>query len=65
MIIIHLIMRNTHLILIFKIILIKGSWDKIGMFDGMLSMSVHVTLLSSDDLLIRWYFQWFDCCTMA
>ena len=30
---------------------VKGSWDKIGMFDGMLSMSVHVTLLSSDDLL--------------
>ena len=30
---------------------IKGAWDKIGMFDGMLSMSVHVTMLSRDDLL--------------
>ena len=30
---------------------IKGAWDKIGMFDGMLSMAVHVTMLSSDDLL--------------
>ena len=30
---------------------IKGAWDKIGMFDGMLSMSVHVTLLSSNDIL--------------
>ena len=30
---------------------VKGSWDKFGMFDGMLSMAVHTTLLSSDDLL--------------
>ena len=30
---------------------IKGAWDKIGMFDGMLSMAVHVTLLSSEDIL--------------
>ena len=30
---------------------VKGSWDKFGMFDGMLSMAVHSTLLSSDDLL--------------
>jgi len=29
----------------------KGSWNSIGMFDGMLSMAVHVTLLSSDDIL--------------
>ena len=29
---------------------IKGAWDKIGMFDGMLSMAVHVIMLSSDDL---------------
>ena len=30
---------------------VKGAWDKIGMFDGMLSEAVHVTMLSSDDLL--------------
>ncbi|MBT3589209.1 MAG: response regulator [Candidatus Marinimicrobia bacterium] len=29
----------------------RGSWNSIGMFDGMLSMAVHITLLSSEDIL--------------
>ena len=30
---------------------IKGSWDEISMFDGMLSNGAHVSLVSNDDLL--------------
>ena len=30
---------------------IKGSWDEITMFDGMLSNGAHVSIVSSDDLL--------------
>ena len=43
--------KNKNLMLIYQYCQVKGTWNQISMFDGMLSNGAHVSIVSKEDLL--------------